>query len=147
MQGYNLKAPNFVSPSLRSIWKNLLTFAHELPLGGDGGHLVKYYQIFPLTWAKEVGRVMSVFTWRMSDFYSKRSADTLCRGLSGNTVVISGSFFSDDWFSWHEWHNSVFVLISLETPCHHTDIRARSRHFVGPGVRYGCVPVFRLSCQ
>lgn len=66
----------------------------------------------------------------MSDFYSKRSADTLCRGLSGNTVVISGSFCSDDWFSCHEWHNSVFALISLETPCHHTDIRARSRHFV-----------------
>lgn len=72
-----------------------------------------------------------IFTSRTSDFYSKRSADTLCRGLSGNTVVISGSFCADDWFSWHEWHNSVFVLISLETGTFATLCRL--------GVRYGGV--------
>ena len=56
------------------------------------------------------------------------------------SVVVCRVHCSHQWFfllrwlvflTWiSEWHNSVFLLISLETPCHHTDIRARSRHFV-----------------
>ena len=41
-------------------------------------------------------------------------------------------FLWNGWFSWQKWHPVIvaLILIALQSPGHHTDILARSLHFV-----------------